>query len=130
MNMSRCPTAAHLASWAKACPGNNESAGKRKTGQTGHGNPWLRHALIGAARSAARTKNTYLSALYHRIAARRGANREAVAVAHSILVIIYHILNRGTTYQELGANFFDEIDKQAVVRRTIKRLEKLYSGVK
>jgi transposase len=88
MDMSRFPTAAHLASWAKVCPGNNESAGKRKSGQTGHGNPWLRHALIEAARAAARTKNTYLAALYHRIAARRGANRAAVAVAHAILVII------------------------------------------
>lgn len=125
VDMSRFPTAAHLASWAKVCPGNNESAGKRKSGRTGHGNAWLRHALVEVARAASRTKNTYVSAQYRRIAARRGANRAAVAVAHTILVIIYHILTRGTTYQELGANFYDERDKQAVARRAVKRLEQL-----
>lgn len=125
IDMSRFPSAAHLASWAKVCPGNNESAGKRKTGRTGQGNRWLRHTLIEVARAAGRTKNTYLSSMYHRIAARRGANRAAVAVAHAILVIIYHILKDGTTYRELGPNFYDEQQKHAVARRTIKRLEKL-----
>jgi transposase len=90
--MSRFPTEGHLSSWAKVCPGNNESAGKRKNGHTGHGNPWLRSALVEAAWGAARTKESYLSAQYHRLAARRGAKRAILAVAHSILVIIYHLL--------------------------------------
>ncbi len=125
VDISRFPTADHIASWAKVCPGNNESAGKRKSGRTGHGNRWLRSALLEAARAAARTRNTYLSAQYHRIAARRGANRAALAVAHTILVIMYHILKNGTTYRELGGNYFDERDKEAVARRLASRLEKL-----
>lgn len=125
VDMNRFPSAKHLASWAKVCPGNNESAGKRKSGRTGHGNPWLRAALVEAALAAARTRNTYLSAQYHRIGARRGAKRAAVAVAHSILVIIYHILKNGTEYQEIGATYFDERDKEALVRRVTKRLEAL-----
>lgn len=124
-DMSRFPTAAHLASWAKVCPGNNESAGKRKSGRTGKGNRWLRQALIEAAHAAARSRNTYLGAQSHRLAARRGATRATVAVAHTILVIVYHVLKRDTSYQELGAHYYDERDKQQVARRAIKRLEKL-----
>ncbi|MDP2954769.1 MAG: IS110 family transposase, partial [Chloroflexota bacterium] len=97
VEMGRFPTDAHLASWAKLCPGNNESAGKRKSGSIGGGNPWLRSALVEAAWAAARTHNTYLSAQYHRLAARRGAKRAIVAVAHSILVIIYNLLKDKTT---------------------------------
>ena len=131
VDMSRFPTAGHLASWAKVCPGNNESAGKRKSGRTGHGNRWLRSPLLEASRAAARTRNTYLSAQYHRIAARRGGNRAALAVAHTILVIIYHnILKDGTTYKELGGNYFDERDKEAIARRLASRLEKLGYEVK
>jgi transposase len=124
-NMERFPTAAHLASWAGMAPGNNESAGKRKSGRTRKGNKALRAALTEAARAAARTKGTYLSASYHRIAARRGANRAAIAIGHTILVIAYHILKRRQPYVELGANYLDERKKQAVLRRTIKRLENL-----
>ena len=103
--MDRFPTAAHLCSWAGVAPGNHESAGKRKSGRTTQGNSALRSTLVEAARSAARTKNTYLSAQYHRIAARRGANRAAVAVAHTMLVIIYHMLARHETYRDFGANY-------------------------
>jgi transposase len=101
------PSAAHLCSWAGMVPGNNESAGKRKSGRTRKGNKKLRSTLVEAARSAAKTKDTYLSAQYHRIAARRGANRAAVAVGHTILMIAYHLLTREQDYVELGADFYD-----------------------
>lgn len=124
-DMRGFPTAGHLASWAGMCPGNNESAGKRKSGKTRKGSPWLREALIEAAWAAARSKNTYLSAQYHRIAARRGAKRAVVAVGHTILIILYHILKDGTVYNDLGANYFDERDKTATLRRAVQRIEKL-----
>lgn len=124
-DMTPFPTAAHLASWAKLCPGNNESAGKRKSGRTGKGNPWLKSALTEAAKSASRTKNTYLSAQRRRIAARRGKNRASIAVAHSILTSIYHMLRDGTTYRELGGNYFDERNRHYVVHRSVRRIERL-----
>lgn len=124
-DMNRFPSAAHLASWAKVCPGNNESAGKRKRGRTGHGNPWLAGALVEAAWAAVRTKGSYLAAQYHRLAARRGAKRAIVAVAHTILVTIYHMLCHGTPYRDLGPNYFEERDPKAVVRRSVRRLERL-----
>lgn len=123
--MERFPTPGHLASWAKMCPGSNESAGKRKSGHTGQGNHWLRSALIEAAHAAARTKSTYLSAQYRRLAARRGAKRAAVAVGHTMLVIAYHLLRDGAVYQELGGNYFDEQKEQHVVHRMQRRLERL-----
>ncbi|MEM0111872.1 MAG: IS110 family transposase [Candidatus Parvarchaeota archaeon] len=123
VDMSRFPSAAHLASWAGLCPGNNESAGKRKSGRTRKGSPALRETLVEAARAASRTKATYLNAQYHRIAARRGAKRAAVAVAHSLIVITYHILQRGTTYQDLGFDYFDRKNKETVARRLTHRLE-------
>lgn len=125
VDMSRFPSEAHIASWAGVCPGNNESAGKQRSGKTRKGNTYLRAVLVRAARGAARTKGTYLSALYHRIAARRGANRAAVAVGHAILVIIYHMLKRGTHYQELGADYFDKLNERAVVSRAVERLKAL-----
>ena len=101
-DMSRWLTHAHLASWAKMCPGNNQSGGKRRTAHTGRGNRWLRHALIEAARAAVRTKDSYLGARYRRLKGRRkdADNRAIVAVAHSILVIVYHMLRDGTMYQD------------------------------
>jgi transposase len=122
------PSAAHLCSWAGMAPGNNESAGKRKSGRTRKGNKKLRATLVEAARSAARTKNTYLSAQYQRIASRRGANRAAVAVGHTILTIAYHLLTRKENYIELGADFYDQRRRDIVIKQAIKRLESL--GIK
>lgn len=124
-DVSRFATPKHLASWARVCPGNNESAGKRKSGSTGHGNPWLRSTLVEIAWAAVRTRHTYLSAQYRRLAPRRGTHRAIVAVAHSILVIVYHVLKEGTVYQELGQNYFDERARREVVRRSVRRIERL-----
>ena len=117
--------AEHLASWAGMCPGNNESAGKRKSGKTRKGSKWLRRALTEAAHGAARTKNKYYQSLYRRLAARRGKQRAAVAVGHSLLVTGYHLITRNKTYQDLGANYFDERDREGVKRRALRRLEQL-----
>jgi transposase len=124
-DVSRFPTAAQLASWAKLCPGNNESAGKRKATTTGHGNPWLRDSLVEAAWGAAHTRDTYLSAQYHRLASRRGSKRAVMAVAHTILVIVYWLLRNGVEYRELGGNYFDERNRAATVRRAVRRIESL-----
>ncbi len=124
-DMARFPSAKHLSSWAGMCPGNNESAGKRKTGKTRKGSRWLRQVLTEAAHGAAATKNTYLGSLYRWLAARRGTRKALVAVGHAILVIVYHVLKRGEPYQDLGANYFDERDQQNVQRRLVKRLEQL-----
>ena len=123
--LTRFPTHRHLTSWAGLCPGNNESGGKHHSGKTRKGSPWLRAALIEAARAAGRSKKTYVGAQYRRIAARRGAKRAAVAVAHSILVIVYHILTKHELYHDLGVTYFDERDRQAVERRLVKRLQAL-----
>ena len=124
-DLTRFPSAARLASWAGLCPGNNESGGKRRSGRTRKGSPWLRAALVEAAQAAARTKDTYLAALYRHIKARRGAKRAAVAVAHALLVIAYHLLSRGEPYHDLGPTFLDERHHQAAKRRAIRRLERL-----
>jgi transposase len=124
-DMSRFPTAQHLASWAGMCPGNYESAGKRQKGKTRRGSKWLRAALLEAGQAAARKKDTYLAAQYHRLVPRLGKKKAAVAVGHSILRSVYYLLQRGTTYQELGGNYFDERDRHSVERRLIRRLEKL-----
>ena len=124
-DMARFPTAGHLASWAGMCPGNNESAGKRRSGRTRKGSPWLRAALVEAGRAAARTKRSYLGAQYRRLAARRGAKRAAVAVGHTILIIAHHLLSHGTAYQDLGVTYFDERDRFSVERRLVHRLETL-----
>jgi transposase len=107
------------------CPGNRQSAGKRFSGKTRKGSPWLRTALVEAAHAAARSKNTYLSAQYHRLAARRGAKKAAVALGHTLLVIIYHVLTQEKDYEELGGNYFDERSRQAVEKRLVRRLENL-----
>ena len=125
LDMSRFPSEAHLASWARVCPGNHESAGKRKSGATGRGNRWLRPALVEAARAASRSKGTYMAAQYHRLAARRGDKRAILAVAHTILVTIYHMLRNGTTFRDLGSDHFDQRDHQATVNRAVRRIERL-----
>ncbi len=124
-DMRRFPSAHHLASWAGMCLGNDESAGKQRSGKTRKGSPWLRQALVEAAQGAVHTRDCYLSAQYHRIAARRGKQRALIAVAHSILVIAYHLLARQEVYHELGGNYFDERDRQRVERRLVHRLEQL-----
>lgn len=124
-DMSRFPSHQHLASWLGLCPGNHESGGKRYSGKTRKGNQAARRALIEAALGAAKSKDSYLGMQYRRIAARRGKKRAAVAVAHSLVVIIYHLLKERSDYQDLGAHYFDERDKQAVEKGLIKRLERL-----
>src|SRR5712691_11379101 len=124
-DLSRFPSAAHLASWAGMYPGNDESAGKRRSGKTRKGDPWLRSALVEAAHAAARTRGTYLAAQYRRLAARRGKNKAIVAVGHTILVVAYHLLTEETDYQDLGPLYFDQRNQQHVTRRLIHRLEAL-----
>ena len=124
-DMGRFPGAGHLASWAGMCPGNNESAGKRKSSKTRRGSPWLRVALTEAAQAAGRTKGTYLAAQYHRLLARRGKKKATVAVGHTILVIAYHLLTDETGYRDLGGHYFDERDRGLLERRLVRRLEGL-----
>ena len=106
VDMARFRTDADLASWAGVCPGNNESAGKHHSGRTRKGDSWLRRALGESAAAAARTKNTYLATRYRRIAARRGNKRALVAVGHSILIAVWHILATDATYADLGGDYF------------------------
>ena len=123
--LERFQTAARLASWAGLCPGNHESGGKRLAGTTRKGNRALRRVLVQAAHAAGRSRRSYLGAQYHRLAARRGKKRAAVAVAHTILVIAYHLLTRQTTFTDLGPDYFDRRDAAALERRLVKRLEHL-----
>jgi len=124
-DMDPFPTAGHLASWAGLCPGNHESAGKRKTGRTRKGNQWLRAALVEAAWAASHTHRTYLASLFARVARRRGVKKAAVAVAHSILVSAWHILTRDVAYADLGPDHFDHIKMERLTRYHIRRLEQL-----
>lgn len=125
VDMSRFPSADHLASWAGVAPGNHESAGKRLSGRTTKGNQALVDALTQAAWAASHTKNTYLSAQYHRLAGRRGRKKALVAVAHSILVIAYQLIKKKETYHELGGNYFDQRNPKATEKRLVRRLEQL-----
>lgn len=125
LDLSRFPSQRQLAAWAGVAPGNDESAGKRYSGRTRLGNRWLRSALCQAAWAAAHSKQTHLAELYHRLAARRGKKRAIVAVAHSILVSAYHMLQNRQPYQELRYDSFDQRRKDATTRRLLHRLQKL-----
>ena len=125
INMDQFPSAAHVASWAALCPGNNESAGKRLSGKTRKGNVWLRRTMCEVAWAASHTKDTYFAAQFRRIASRRGNKRALMAVAHSILVTAYHMLKHKRHYTELGADFFDIINRDKVRDRLVQRLSKL-----
>lgn len=131
VDMGRFPTAEHLASWAGMCPGNNESAGKHHSGRTRKGSKWLRTVLVEAANAGARSKGSYLSARYRRIASRRGHQRAAVAVAHTILVICWHVLSKREPFQDLGADFHTRrtATPEAEIRRLVHRLQVLGHAV-
>jgi len=124
-DMAVFPTAGHLASWAGMCPGNDESAGKRRSGKTRKGSKWLRTSLIEAANAAARTKATALGARYRRILPHRGHRKAIVAVGRHILEISYHLLRTQRTYQELGSDYFDRRHAERLQRRCIRQLEQL-----
>jgi transposase len=124
-DVSRFPSSRHLAAWAGLCPGQRESGGKRRPCPTRKGDPWLRAAAIEAGQAASRTRQSYLGAQYKRLAARRGAKKAVMAVAHTIVVIAYQLLKHGNTYQELGSQYYDERERERVVRSSVKRLEAL-----
>lgn len=125
LDMSRFATAAHLASWAGLCPGNNESAGKRKSGRTNKGNNTLKVTLVQCARSAVKKKDTFFRAQYERLTVRRGANRAAVAVAHSMLIAIYHMLKNGVPYKDLGADYYHQFNTDRKIQSYLDKLNAL-----
>jgi transposase len=124
-DMSRFPTDKHLTSWAGVCPGNKQSGGKRLSGKTTKGTPWLRAVLGEVAQAIARSPGTYLHAQYQRIARRRGKHKALMAVAHSVLVIAYHMLTDKRPYSDLGADYFDKLDTTRLQRHHVHRLEQL-----
>ena len=129
-DMSRFPSADHLASWAGMCPGNDQSAGKRRSGRMSDGNRWLKATLNQCAWAASRKKDSCFAAQFKRITARRGVKRANMAVAHSMLCIIWELLRHGQTYQDLGRDYFDRSNEDRIKRQLVKRLEKLGFEVK
>ena len=128
VDMTRFENAGHAASWAGLTPGKNESAGRNYSSKTAKGNQYLKAALVQAAHTQ-RSPENYLGVQYRRLARRRGSKRAAVAVAHSILVIVYHLLRHGTPYQERGADYFDKHDRLYLELALVKRLEQLGNKV-
>lgn len=124
-DMSQFPSADHLASWAGMCPGSNQSGGKRKSGKTTKGSRWLRATLVQAAWAATHKKDSYFQAQYRRLVGRRGKKRALVAVGHSLLVVIYHVLLTGSSYQDLGADYFDKLHMDRIVNSHVRRLQSL-----
>ena len=124
-DMSRFATDAHISSWAGLCPGNNESAGKRKSGRTRKGNNLLRTTLITCAHSAVKNKQSYFHAQFARISAHRGKKRAYVAVAHSMLVAIYHILKDGVVFKDLGADYYNQFNKERKINAYLKKIKML-----
>jgi transposase len=125
VDMKQFPTVGQAASWVALCPGQDESAGKRKSGRTRNGNIWVKRALSQAAWGASNTKGSYFHALYHRLAPRKGKKRAIIAVAHAMLVTGYMLLWTGDEYKDLGANYFDRLDADRLTKRLVKRLERL-----
>lgn len=124
-DMSRFPSADHLAAWAGMCPGNNQSAGKRRSGRMTEGNRWLKGTLNQCAWAATRTQASYFAAQHRRITARRGVKRATMAVAHSQLCICWQLLKHGHAYHDLGRNYFEQTNADRVKRHLVKRLETL-----
>ena len=124
-DMKRFGSASRAAAWSGMCPANRQSGGRRYRARSRFGNTHLKSALTEAGRAAGRSKNTYLGAQYRRLAARRGGKRAALAVGHSILTISYHLMDRGTRFHELGADYFDRRNPERVRDRLVQRLEKL-----
>ena len=127
-DMSRFPSDAHISSWAGVCPGNNESAKKKYSGKTRKGNKLLRSTLVVCAHSAIKNKKSYFSAQYQRICAHRGKKRAIVAVVHSMLVAIYHILKDGTTFQDLGAGYFNQFNRERKINSYLKKTQGAWMG--
>ena len=125
IDMSRFPSAAHLCSWAGICPGNYQSAGRRKHGKATKGNKALKTILTQCAKSAKTVKSSYFSAQYQRITARRGKNRATLAVAHSMLIAIYHILSKKVAFRDLGADYYDSFNRDRKINSYLKRLKAL-----
>ena len=124
-DMDRFPTDGHMASWAGLCPGNNESAGKRKSGKTRKGNALLRSTLVTCAHSAVRNKKSYFYAQFMRVSAHRSPKRAYVAVAHSMLIAIYHILKDGVMFKDLGADYYNQFNKERKINAYLKKLKAL-----
>lgn len=125
IDMERFPSAAHLASWSGLCPGNNESAGKRKSGKTNKGNKHLKSILIQCAKTSKKNKDSFFYAQYQRLVVRRGANRATTAIAHSMLIAIYHMLKNNMSFKDLGSDYYTKFDKQKKANYHIRKLQEL-----